>query len=181
MGEFGDLSGITYHAEERRYLSGNQRMAIIGQAEPVIEQTFDAPQPDGTISRGYIMYQGNRFEYRAVSGWSVEKSEMAMLIANHAGGSDDWDELSGWGPDVLKSCGFDDEMLKVTSRDFGALTNFLESEQAEREIDEVQETIRPREMARILVSVPIDQAADARAVLDELRGIDGIEIIYGAN
>ena len=40
---------------------------------------------------------------------------------------------------------------------------------------------RPREMVRIIISVPVDIAIDAKEFIDELAGIDGIEILYGAN
>jgi hypothetical protein len=51
----------------------------------------------------------------------------------------------------------------------------------EEEIPEVTKSIRPKEMARVLVSVPVDSAIDAKIIIDQLLEIDGIEIIYGAN
>ena len=51
----------------------------------------------------------------------------------------------------------------------------------EKEIPEKNVIVKPKEMARVLVSVPIDNAMDAKEILDQLESIPGIEIIYGAN
>lgn len=49
-------------------------------------------------------------------------------------------------------------------------------------LDEKEEHVtRPRKMLRILISVPVDLAIDAKEHIDVLSEIDGIEIIYGAN
>jgi hypothetical protein len=50
--------------------------------------------------------------------------------------------------------------------------------------DEDEETsfdIRPKTFLRVLVSIPVDFALDARPVLDALELIPGIEVDYGAN
>lgn len=107
-----------------------------------------------------------------------------IVIGAHVGtvGQFDWSALTTWNTSSLVEWGgFDAETLTSWRQDVEALDNFLKLEEAEKELDEVTETIVPREMARILVSVPVDEAINARLILDALREIDGIEIIYGAN
>jgi len=48
-------------------------------------------------------------------------------------------------------------------------------------LTEEEQTIRQREMFRILISVPIDSAIDVKETMESLEGIEGIEIDYGAN
>jgi hypothetical protein len=77
------------------------------------------------------------------------------------------------------------EEIKAADGELGmALDGLAEDEgidTEEAEIAEIMQTIKPKKMARILVSVPIDLAQDAKDILDELAEIEGIEIIYGAN
>ena len=51
----------------------------------------------------------------------------------------------------------------------------------EKEIKEITEFIKPKKMARVLISIPIDCASDVKEILDSLLDIDGIELIYGTN
>jgi hypothetical protein len=48
-------------------------------------------------------------------------------------------------------------------------------------LKEQEETIRPKEYLRILVSVPIRQAGKAKKFVQPLEELDGVEVIYGAN
>lgn len=48
-------------------------------------------------------------------------------------------------------------------------------------IKERTEDLRPKKFMRILVSVPVDAAIDAKPHLDELTKIAGVEVDYGAN
>jgi len=81
-----------------------------------------------------------------------------------------------------------EEMLDEIKQDEGEL-DFALSDLAidegidieEKEIRELSEQLKPKKMARILVSVPIDFASDVKEILDGLLSIEGIEIDYGAN
>jgi hypothetical protein len=46
--------------------------------------------------------------------------------------------------------------------------------------ESVQE-IRPLPMLRVLISFPVDSALDAKPLIDKLAGIQGVEVLYGAN
>ena len=65
-------------------------------------------------------------------------------------------------------------------KDVTALDAFLESERTEAEIPEKKIEIRPREMLRILISVPLDEAADVRQAINDIS-TPGLEVLYGAN
>jgi hypothetical protein len=83
----------------------------------------------------------------------------------------------------------DTDMRKlVTNFQFNDLLSFGFNEAELSAVDfrspvlkEQEETIRPKEYLRILVSVPIRQAGKAKKYVEPLEKIDGIEIIYGAN
>jgi hypothetical protein len=48
-------------------------------------------------------------------------------------------------------------------------------------LDELEEHIRQREMFRILISVPVDEAIEIQETLEAISIVPGIEIDYGAN
>ena len=75
MIEFGDLSGIVHNLEDDQLIGGNQRSeaAKFINKNPVITESYDPPQADGTVAIGYFEYEGRRFSYRAVR-WGKEKS-----------------------------------------------------------------------------------------------------------
>ena len=106
----------------------------------------------------------------------------ALVVTLHAGavGSWNWDNLANWDAGELQEWGFDSETLMTWQRDVGALDAFLESQQAETEIPEQQTEILPRQMLRILVSVPLDEAADVRQAINAISA-PGLEVLYGAN
>ena len=112
----------------------------------------------------------------------TDEERRALAIALHAGavGSWNWDNLANWDAGELQEWGFDSETLTTWQRDVGALDVFLESQQAEAEIPEEKIEIRPREMLRILVSVPLDEAADVRQAINAIS-VPGLEVLYGAN
>lgn len=82
--------------------------------------------------------------------------------------------LEGGGEEILTGTGLSED-------DLTAINTQLEQEQAEQEIKERLQGIKPRKMARVLISIPVDRAADTRPILDELASLEGIEIDYGAN
>jgi hypothetical protein len=49
------------------------------------------------------------------------------------------------------------------------------------QIHEVERELKPKKYVRVLVSVPIDSAGEAKELLDQLAEIPEIEIDYGAN
>ena len=98
-----------------------------------------------------------------------EAEELAIRL-NKNSGAWDFDALAnGFEMDDLLEWGFEeDDLLGVDFKN--------------PKLDETEESfIRPREMVRILISVPVDMAIDAKEFIDQLSEIEGIEILYGAN
>lgn len=48
-------------------------------------------------------------------------------------------------------------------------------------IKERREDLRPKKFLRVLFSVPVDSAIDAKPIIDELSKVAGVEVDYGAN
>lgn len=49
------------------------------------------------------------------------------------------------------------------------------------ELEEAEVRLRPRRMLRILVSVPVDAALEARALVDQLAALPGAEVLFGTD
>jgi hypothetical protein len=113
LDQLGDLSGIVHNLETDEIIGGNQRARVFGlmQSEAAsIEMTRTLPEPDrqGTVGEGYIHWRDGRYGYRQVR-WDAETSDLANLVANHAGGTWDWDILANeWDEEMLSLAGFED-------------------------------------------------------------------------
>lgn len=109
MKKYGDLSGIVHNQTTGNIVSGNQRGSIldITTAKITITEKLTKPAKDGTLSTGYVVYEGNKFAYRLVR-WTNKKEREALVIANHAGGEFDFDILGDSFADLpLGDWGFD--------------------------------------------------------------------------
>lgn len=137
LDEFGDLSGIVHDLNSDQIIGGNQRSSVFGitdrdihslleEGRVAIIETYDTPTRTGTVAWGYITWNEERFMYRQVR-WTAEKCERANLIANHAGGSDDWDILASKPPELLESTGFNTDMLQQHTEGYFALSEFIRS------------------------------------------------------
>ncbi len=130
MQEFGDLGCIVHNETTDEIISANQRMKVIGLETDkfVIEETFEPPTAQGTVARGYVIYEGEKFTYRRVC-WSEDIARRALLVANQAGGN--WDNLllKENFDDILKQTGFEDEDIEA----------ILSSQSIETPIGEVEE------------------------------------------
>lgn len=93
--ELGDLGGIVHDLNTDEIIGGNQRMEAINLATCQIEidHQFDQPDEQGTVAHGYAIWQGKRYSYRQVR-WTPKQCEMANIVANHDGGSTDFDMLA---------------------------------------------------------------------------------------
>lgn len=97
-----------------------------------------------------------------------EREKLTVFLHRGAAGEWDWDALSEWDVPDLLEWGFEEaELLGVDYQN--------------PRLKEAEDVTRAREMARVLVSVPVDLAIEAKEILDELAEIDGVEILYGAN
>lgn len=77
-------------------------------------------------------------------------------------------KLNAFDRDFLMDIGFDDAELD-------------ENDYKNARLKEKEEEVRARPMLRVLISVPIDLALDAKKILTKLAEIKGIELLYGAN
>lgn len=90
--KFGDLSGIVNNVnpEWTVLVSGHQRMEVFrrGNGSLVITERYDEPEKDGTVARGFIYMDEQRYTYREVI-WDKAKSDEATIKANGEYGQ--WD------------------------------------------------------------------------------------------
>lgn len=128
MLEFGDLSGLVHELNTDELITGNQRSKIVdvNEAEIVIEERFDPPTRTGTVALGYVIFAGEKFNYRQVL-WDEEKSARANLIANKAGGDWDFIELAEWPEDVLEEAGFTEAYLRKQEDQLAQLALMLDA------------------------------------------------------
>lgn len=105
--ELGDLSGIVHDLNTDEIISGNQRSKVIdiNKCEVVLTEKYDTPTPQGTVAWGYVIFEGQKLNYRQVR-WDEKKREKANITANSLGGEfdysillDDFDinDLKAWG------------------------------------------------------------------------------------
>ena len=113
--KFGDLSGIVHDLNSDEIIGGNQRITIFGMSQDsiVIEERMDPPDEQGTVARGYFLWEGHKYTYREVR-WSPEYCEEANIRANKAGGTWDFDILANQFdlPDLLK-WGFKEQEFQI--------------------------------------------------------------------
>lgn len=106
--ELGDLSGVVHDLNTNQYVGGNQRSTVFEGAEVVLTEAYELPTRTGTVALGYIIYQGEKYQYRQVR-WTLEQCRKANIVANSAGGkwdfemlANEWDDLplAEWGLNV---------------------------------------------------------------------------------
>ena len=95
LAELGDLSGIVHDLNTDEIIGGNQRSKVFRLEECTIELTteLEAPDEQGTVGLGFVIWQGKRYAYRAVR-WNAKTAEKANIVANKAGGTWDFDVLA---------------------------------------------------------------------------------------
>jgi hypothetical protein len=173
LAELGDLGGYVHDLDTDEIIGGNQRAEAMGllngTIQPVIEKKYEKPNKQGTVMVGYFEWKGEQYKYRAVRGWDDKKRQRANIVANKAGGSWDMDALAnGFDMADLLDWGFEEDELVGVDYQHPKLH------------ESVQE-IRTLPMLRVLISVPVDSALDAKPLIDKLAGIQGVEVLYGAN
>ena len=152
----------------------NESFQTFGQVETI------AIGPDNEVYNGHQRLsvllekygKNHEIEVRVSSRKLTEKEREKLTIFLHKGTTGQWDFdmlANEFEFDELIEWGFDeDELLGVDYKN--------------PKLDETEETlIRGREMVRILISVPVDMAIEAKEFIDELSEIEGIEVLYGAN
>ncbi len=105
MLELGDISGIVHDLNTGEIISGNQRSKIINleECEVVISEEYKEPTKQGTVAIGHVIWQEQKFNYRAVR-WNDAQREKANITAN---------ALTGyWSHEILAEEWQDVDLLK---------------------------------------------------------------------
>ncbi len=91
--QLGDLSGNVHNIPSNEWIGGNQRSRVFGDDYDLeLTHEFDEPDVQGTVALGFILWNGKRYAYRAVT-WDEATCERTNITANKAGGSWDFDIL----------------------------------------------------------------------------------------
>jgi DNA modification methylase len=145
LDRLGDLGGIVHNILTDEIIGGNQRTRVFGEATQVeIIEKLDAPDEQGTIAHGFIVWRGHRFAYRQVQ-WDENTAAEANIRANVGAGDWDWDVIANqWDAEEITDWGLDADLLQGLKGDIAALGNLLESEEtepadAEQQIDRAEE------------------------------------------
>lgn len=93
--DLGDLSGIVHDLNSDEIIGGNQRSKVfdINDCQIELVDQYDAPDEQGTVAHGFIIWHDKRYAYRQVR-WTPQQCEKANIVANKAGGSWDFDVLA---------------------------------------------------------------------------------------
>lgn len=109
LARLGDLGGIVHNLETDEIIGGNQRTRIFGEASQTeIVTRLDAPDEQGTVAHGFIVWRGKRYAYRQVR-WDEDTAAEANIVANIGAGNWDADVLANqWDTSkVLEWAGMD--------------------------------------------------------------------------
>lgn len=123
--ELGDLSGVVHNLPTDEIIGGNQRMEVfdLNNCQIEITERLDVPDEQGTVARGFVVWGGKKYTYRAVQ-WTPEQCEQANIVANKSGGTWDMDILANqfeFGD--LMNWGFDEYDLDIGEVVGGTSTN----------------------------------------------------------
>ena len=93
--KFGDLSGIVFNQMTGQLVGGHQRIEAFKRigGQPIIEEKLDTPNSVGTIARGYVLLNDEKFTYREVV-WEKGFEQSANVAANRIQGQFDLDLLA---------------------------------------------------------------------------------------
>lgn len=110
------------------------------------------------------------------AGWTEAQKRAYAIADNKIATNADWDpELLALELSDLRADDFD---LSLTGFDDVELDELLAEHS---KIPEKAEKLKAKKFMRVLVSVPVDSAIDAREILQALEKTPGVEIDYGAN
>lgn len=118
----GDLSGIIYNTKSKQFIGGNQRSVAIDFDSCEIEIVHRKTKPDkqGTTAIGFVIWEGNKYNYREVY-WMPKIEKEANIVANKGGGDWDFDTLKEhFKTDDLLSWGFNKKELNWIEGDSGS-------------------------------------------------------------
>jgi hypothetical protein len=119
LDEFGELNGIIENQTTGELVGGHARVEAFKQlgANPNIQitQRFETPTRTGTLAIGYVVLNGEPFNWRLVS-WDLAKQKAGNIAANASA------DLAEWDNQKLEELVYDlsqlengDEMLQLTA------------------------------------------------------------------
>lgn len=86
--KYGDLGGVVFNLELNQLVGGNQRSDTFSPDDEIVyTEKLKSPDRQGTVAWGYIMHDGEKYNYREVR-WGRKDHVAASLLANKGGG--DW-------------------------------------------------------------------------------------------
>jgi hypothetical protein len=142
--------------ETGRILAGNgvvEAAANVG-IERVLQVEADGNQIVAVVRRGL-----------------TEAQKLGLAVADNRVA-----ELAEWDAKMLEGIGAEIDLSNFFTEDeLGEVLKDMER------LRETERTLAPKQYVRVLVSVPLDHAAEAKSVLDQLAAVPEIEIDYSAN
>lgn len=132
--ELGDLSGIVHDLNTDEIISGNQRSKVIdiNKCEVVLTEKYDNPNPQGTVAWGYVIFEGQKLNYRQVR-WNDRQREKANITANALGGDWDYDILEEqFNKEDLLNWGLEDIDIPIVETKQDVYEDEFSEEEAEK-------------------------------------------------
>ena len=101
----------------------------------------------------------------------TEEQKLGIAVADNRAA-----ELAEW----------DTKMLEDISKDIDLHDFFTEEELGEvltetERLKETEKELKPKQFVRVLLSIPIEQAGEAKDLIDQLKAVPEIEVDYSAN
>jgi DNA modification methylase len=142
--EFGDLSGVILNRRTGLLVGGHQRADVLTGAT-IAADDLPAPEPDGTVARGYLERNGRRYALRVVD-WDETKAHAALLAANRFGrvGTDDDALLKT----LLADLSATDIDMGLTGFDDAALADLLANTKDQTDVDAEPQIDRADELQK---------------------------------
>lgn len=140
IANLGDLGGIVFNRRTGNLVGGHQRVKALKETAPetevVLEEQLAEPNEQGTVARGYILHDGEKFSYREVD-WDQQTEKIANVAANNVHGGWDVSKLTdliqGLASEVgditgLHATGFSQEALDAIVKGSPSLEHILRKE-----------------------------------------------------
>jgi hypothetical protein len=174
------------HGKNWRKHPKNQREALhgvlaeVGWVQDVIVNQRTGVMIDGHARVELALKQGSETMVPFIEV-DLSESEEALILASldpiSAMATADSEKLDALLRDVSTGDAALQAMLADLADEYGSIGDYTTEKIRER----TEYLEHPRDMLRVLISIPVDMAIDAREYLEALSKIEGTEIDYGTN
>lgn len=173
MAEFGDMSGIVLNRRTGYLIGGHQRTDVLKGCE-IVNEDLSKPEPDGTVARGHIDYNGRKMALRVVD-WPESKARAALLAANRFGrvGNDDAAILK----ELLSELDTGEFDMDITGFSAKALEDMMTCDTPMKTV----EIKTPPKLAWVLIGVPTGSWGDISQLVEEAGKIENSIVETTAN